>query len=635
MRLDEFVNRRFSNTLLEAKGHLDHPEDLVFIGGRDGMLRAIQAIQQTAQTPKNITIKWDGYPALIFGRGPDGKFTIMDKHMFNKQNSAVRQLHSPEEWMRYESARGDKQRTGLMNIINNIWAGLEAASTKPGYYWGDLLFSSPLQEQNGLYRFRANPNGITYTVDVDSPIGRLLSNKVAGIAVHQYLDPNAMSTDESKSLDGTVGNLKNAGNVAIVPSAMPQTPRVVIPQTMFTRAQELVNRYADDIDKFFNNAPQAKSAFIGLFATYINNKIVSGNLKKLVTDFYRWVDSRPMTDRMRAKINEYLQQNRRTIIAIFTVWAAIYNLKNSLVKQLDRASKNSPVKGYLQDGTQSQEGFVSQGLKFVNRLGFARQNLSAKRQQPLSEAVDNKQILVIYPGGFHPFHLGHASVFDHLAKKFPDGEVFVAATDSKTERPFGFEDKKFLANQSGVPNDRFVQVKSPYRSEEITKNFDPNNTILVFAVSEKDRDRIGFKPKADGSPSYFQPYKNSSDAPMKQHGYIYVVPKIDFEIDDRVIDSASKIREMYQNADDSKRKQIIADLYPLGRAPKRIKQILDSVLGSSASSEMTEADNPNYFGGSSMSPIPGTPQSLEPKPSAKQQARDRAEQAALQRFMGH
>jgi hypothetical protein len=114
-----------------------------------------------------------------------------------------------------------------------------------------------------------------------------------------------------------------------------------------------------------------------------------------------------------------------------------------------------------------------------------------------------------------------------------------------------------------------------------------------------------------------------------------VVPKIDFEIGGKVIDSASKIRQMYQNADDSKRKQIIADLYPLGRAPKRIKSILDSVLGHSTSSDVKEADNPNYFGASSMSPIPGTPQSLQPQPTIKKKARERAEQAALQRFMGH
>ena len=72
------------SVVTEAKGHLDHPEDLVFLGGSQGASNAVNAISNTIKNPKAITIKWDGYPALIFGRGPDGKFSIMDKHMFNK-----------------------------------------------------------------------------------------------------------------------------------------------------------------------------------------------------------------------------------------------------------------------------------------------------------------------------------------------------------------------------------------------------------------------------------------------------------------------------------------------------------------------------------------------------------------------
>jgi hypothetical protein len=118
---------------------------------------------------------------------------------------------------------------------------------------------------------------------------------------------------------------------------------------------------------------------------------------------------------------------------------------------------------------------------------------------------------------------------------------------------------------------------------------------------------------------------------MSKHGYIYVVPKIDFQIAGQSIDSASKIRQMYTTADDATRLQIIKDLYPLAKAPKRIKRILDSVLGG-----LTEADNPNYFGGSSISPIPGTPQSLRvlPKEELKKQRKQEREDRILRKFMG-
>ena len=55
-----------------------------------------------------------------------------------------------------------------------------------------------------------------------------------------------------------------------------------------------------------------------------------------------------------------------------------YNLKQNVVDQLDNAAKSSPVKGFLDDGTETHEGFVANGLKFVNRMGFARQNLAAR-----------------------------------------------------------------------------------------------------------------------------------------------------------------------------------------------------------------------------------------------------------------
>jgi hypothetical protein len=51
----------------------------------------------------------------------------------------------------------------------------------------------------------------------------------------------------------------------------------------------------------------------------------------------------------------------------------------SLVPQLDKAAETAPVQGYLQDGTRTQEGFVSNGLKFVNRMGFSAQNLAGQR----------------------------------------------------------------------------------------------------------------------------------------------------------------------------------------------------------------------------------------------------------------
>jgi len=365
--------------LQEAKGHLDHPEDLIVLDGTAGASRAVDAIINCSQNPKAVTIKWDGYPALIFGHGPDGKFSIMDKHMFNKSDGTGRKIYSPEDFINYDKARG-VDRAALNGIITNIWSGLQKASEgTQGYYWGDLLFGSPLKDEKGLYKFRANPNGIAYTVDVDSEIGKLLTGKKAGIAVHQYLSPDAATTDDAKPLNGTIGQLKNDSDVAVVPSAMPTTPKVVLDKTLVNNVKSAISKNGAAAEKLLTTAPQARNTFNQLFTTFINKQIVAGDVSNMSEKFMDYFESRPMTPSMKQKLSDHLNANKAGIAGLFTIWAAVYALKQSVVEQLAAAAEQGPVKGYLQSGKQSQEGFVCQGLKFVDRMGFSAQNLAGRR----------------------------------------------------------------------------------------------------------------------------------------------------------------------------------------------------------------------------------------------------------------
>ena len=364
-------------SITEAKGHLDHPEDLIFLDGTQGASRAVQASVDTVKNPATVTIKWDGYPALIFGRGTNGKFSIMDKHMFNKKDLSGRQVFSPEQFVQYDQARG-VDRSGLHQLIAEIWPGLEKSDRSKGYYWGDLLFSQPLQDQNGMYKFKANPNGIAYTVEANSEVGQLFKGKQAAIVVHQFIPPNAATTDEASPLDGGIGSLKNNSNVAIVPAKMPITPKLKISSKLVNKAQSDIKKYGPAVDQLLTTAPQAASTFRGLFTTYINKKIVAGDLNNLVDGFMEYFNSRPMTDAMKAKLTQHLEANKAGLVGAFTIWASLYQLKMSVVDQLNKAAEASPVKGYLQDGTQTQEGFVANGLKFVDRMGFSRQNLAGR-----------------------------------------------------------------------------------------------------------------------------------------------------------------------------------------------------------------------------------------------------------------
>jgi len=190
-----------------------------------------------------------------------------------------------------------------------------------------------------------------------------------------------------------------------------------------------------------------------------------------------------------------------------------------------------------------------------------------------------QQTLVIIPGGFHPFHPGHLSLYRSAQKAFPGATIIYAATDDQKERPFAFVDKEKLAAIAGVPERAFQMVKSPFVAREITQNFDPNTTVLIFARSEKDRDEPP-KPggvKKNGEPSYLQPYAKGDLAPMTQHGYMAYLPTVQFDAGPSGVTSATQIRTMWPQADDAQKNAIIADLYP--RNPAVARQILDKYLG--------------------------------------------------------
>jgi phosphopantetheine adenylyltransferase len=83
----------------------------------------------------------------------------------------------------------------------------------------------------------------------------------------------------------------------------------------------------------------------------------------------------------------------------------------------------------------------------------------------LTEKVSGK-VIVVYGGGFQPFHQGHMSSYVESKQKFPRADYYVASSSDVKLRPIPFKDKKFLAQQAGV-TDNFVQVVQPLNPQEI------------------------------------------------------------------------------------------------------------------------------------------------------------------------
>ena len=199
------------------------------------------------------------------------------------------------------------------------------------------------------------------------------------------------------------------------------------------------------------------------------------------------------------------------------------------------------------------------------------------------------------PGGFHPFHAGHASLYQSALKAFPDADVYVAATNDQKTRPFPFSIKEKLAKVAGVAPGHFVQVKSPFKAEEITQNYDPNEDVLIFVRSEKDRTEQP-KPggtKKDGTPAYFQPYTGKNMQPFSKHAYIAYLPTIEFGPG---IKSASEIRELWPKLNDKRKLAMVMSLYPAtqknAKLANNVKQMLDIGMGGEELNEFAPSKPP-------------------------------------------
>jgi hypothetical protein len=184
--------------------------------------------------------------------------------------------------------------------------------------------------------------------------------------------------------------------------------------------------------------------------------------------------------------------------------------------------------------------------------------------------------IVIMPGGFHPFHAGHAALYNSIKQKYGEGsDIYVAASNNQKERPFPFEIKEKLAQLSGVQPGKFVQVKSPFVPKEITDKYDPDKDTIVFVRSEKDKDEYP-KPgavKKDGSPGYFQHIDTAQRGaqPFSKVGYMDYLPVKEFA----GITSATQIRDTWPSLNDDQREEFVTHIYPnLKGNDKLIKNVV-------------------------------------------------------------
>jgi hypothetical protein len=315
-----------------AKG-IEHLEDLVFRRGTQGIKDALEIVKHATEQPKTTTAKWDGKPAVIFGRKPlNGEFVLTDGSGFEAKGYDG--LATSPQMMADIQSRRSGDRTELIQIYSTLFPVLEAAlpSNFRGYVKGDLLYMQTPPEIAGNYVFE--PNTIEYKIPAKSSLGQRIGNSNIGIAVHSmYADQG----DARQPLSGVKFNE--------VPGLMlekPATPSRLQSETNAEKQlKQLIKSQGRDIDTLFNPAELRAHKITDLAklcVDFINTK-VGGPLNgaTLLPEFGEWLQTKVTPQKFR-NIVEYLNSpssNTPAIAAAFSAFILLHDLKMYIKRQAD------------------------------------------------------------------------------------------------------------------------------------------------------------------------------------------------------------------------------------------------------------------------------------------------------------
>ena len=364
---DRIVNQGYQplieQRLTEAEARIPHLEDMVFDAGTRGVQQALKVIGEASKdTAAKVSIKWDGKPAIIFGRKPNGDFVLTDKSGFTAKGYDGLAT-SPAQISKIMQLRGG-ERSELINMYARLFPVLRSAVPQNfrGYVQGDLLYTDTPPEVTGAYEFQ--PNLVKYRIPVESELGRRIGNSQAGIAIHTFYEdrdsqPQALRDNPFRNQPGLMLVTPYVDNIETV------KPKAA----MIRQIREILAQHGKQIDQLFNPTELRAARITDLPALckrYVNSRIFS-NFDNLAGGFGPWLQQN-VTPSKYNNIVEYLQSpstNAMGLAAAFNIFGLLHDVKMDMLQQLDRQQPG-------------QEGWVVAGdagrAKLVNRFGFSAAN---------------------------------------------------------------------------------------------------------------------------------------------------------------------------------------------------------------------------------------------------------------------
>jgi len=360
---DRIVNQGMVPIMEAASPRIEHLEDLVFERGTRGIQEAMAIMQHAAEdTRKTTTVKWDGKPAIIWGRKPTGEFVLTDKSGFGAKGYDGLAT-GPEQIARIMNQRGG-ERGGLIAIYQKLFPMLRAATPEnfKGYIQGDLLYTETPPEVSGAYVFK--PNFVEYKIPAASKLGQRIGASEVGIAAHTRYKQVDAPAEAIRQV-----NLETVPGLLIIEPTVKDIKNVTPNAQLVKQLSQITRSQGGAIDGLFNPA-ELRAAQLSdlpqLCKRYINSRI-TGDYEDLLPGFGAWLKTN-VTPRKFANIIEYLQSPRSNmdgITAAFTAFLLLHEIKTDMLEQLDRQEPG-------------HEGWVlatdAGRAKLVNRFGFSAGN---------------------------------------------------------------------------------------------------------------------------------------------------------------------------------------------------------------------------------------------------------------------
>ena len=384
--------------------HLEHLEDDIINRGVEGGKNAIAFLTSVRNMlagnvggKVNMTVKWDGAPAIICGINPEnGKFFVGTKSVFNvnpKINYTVgdiRQNHGGVVAQKLEVCLRYLSKLNIKGILQ-----------------GDLLFTDDIKTVNmdGQTMISFTPNTITYAVPKDSKLAKQIIRAKMGIVFH-----TSYSGKDMKSLSAGFGTIKGSGGTNVWLASAGYTDKsgsvtfnkgelskfdaqIRMAQGSLSKAAPMLNAMSKDINDVNSVGYRLKT----YFNYYLRNtKGDMGRVKDMQDQFRDYyenmltaeIDSRK-TEKGKApyiaakkKGLDFIDRNRSALYFAIASHITLGIAKTTLVHKLAQIQQ---IGHFLRDGNgfrvTAPEGYVAVdrvagAVKLVDRLEFSRQNFT-------------------------------------------------------------------------------------------------------------------------------------------------------------------------------------------------------------------------------------------------------------------